>query len=86
MGYPEHLDSWQEECRSVRRPVTCGWAWVNSGLGVHRSSALRSSIVFDPAVQRLGGVLERVMDLIENRIRMRITRLATHLFVPRFPH
>jgi hypothetical protein len=57
MGYPEHLGSWQEECRSVRRPVTCGWAWVNSGLGVHRSSALRSSIVFDPAVQRLGGVL-----------------------------
>jgi hypothetical protein len=41
----------------VRRPVTCGWAWVSSGLGVHRSSALRSSIVFDPAVQRLGGGL-----------------------------
>ena len=41
----------------VRRPFTCGWAWVSSGLGVHRSSALRSSIVFDPAVQRLGDVL-----------------------------
>jgi hypothetical protein len=44
----------------VRRPFTCGWAWVSSGLGVHRSSALRSSIVFDPAVQRLGDVLSVV--------------------------
>jgi hypothetical protein len=55
---PGAREAWLEEHHTTSDGLCLKWwAWVSSGLGVHRSSALRSSIVFDPAVQRLGGVL-----------------------------